>query len=255
VTFREGLAVLDEELARLPEPYRAVLFVCCLEGRARDEAAAQLGWSEGQLKGRLERAREMLRARLSRRGVELGGVLLAAGIAGSASAAVVLAEKAVSPAVLALTSGVIHAMRVQKLKAVGALLMLAAVTGAVAYCTASGRAEDGPVPRKSEHPPMRIEPEMKPASVKRPPEAKWGEAVEGMQCRLRVDREIWGASAWPEFTADVRYTSDRPAERSGPSGSGTRRTISRSRSTGSGSTVRTEAWRYPPPRSRRVGSR
>src|SRR6185312_202377 len=84
-TLHEGLALLDEELAALPERYRAVLIACCLEGRPRDEAA-HLGWSEGQIKGRLERAREMLRARLARRGVELGGILLAAAVCGPAPA-------------------------------------------------------------------------------------------------------------------------------------------------------------------------
>ena len=80
LTWQEGMAILDDELARLPEHYRAVLIVCCLDGRTRDEAAIYLGCSQGQVKGRLERARELLRRRLERRGVQLGALLLAAGV-------------------------------------------------------------------------------------------------------------------------------------------------------------------------------
>src|SRR5262249_31098870 len=74
VTWREALAVLDEELVRMPAAYRSALVLCYLEGKTQDEAARQLGWSLGTLRGRLERGREKLRARLLRRGVSLAAL-------------------------------------------------------------------------------------------------------------------------------------------------------------------------------------
>src|SRR5262245_6714578 len=71
LSWREACAVLHDELDRLPERYRRPLMLCYLEGRSRDEAARQLGWSEGSVKGRLERGRELLRRRLLRRGIGL----------------------------------------------------------------------------------------------------------------------------------------------------------------------------------------
>ncbi|MCA9141982.1 MAG: sigma-70 family RNA polymerase sigma factor [Planctomycetales bacterium] len=65
-------SALDEELNRLPDRYRLPLFLCCLEGKSREEAARQLGWSSSSLKGRLERARQLLRRRLILRGISLG---------------------------------------------------------------------------------------------------------------------------------------------------------------------------------------
>jgi RNA polymerase sigma factor (sigma-70 family) len=68
---------LDEELRRLPEKFRTPLVLCHLEGLSQDEVARHLGITDGQLRGRLYRAKERLRERLVRRGFTLTGVLLA----------------------------------------------------------------------------------------------------------------------------------------------------------------------------------
>jgi RNA polymerase sigma factor (sigma-70 family) len=81
-------AILDEELARLPDHYRNVVVLCYLEGKTQPEAACQLGLSPGEVRGRLERARGRLRQRLARRGLALTGAAAAALSAEAASAAV-----------------------------------------------------------------------------------------------------------------------------------------------------------------------
>jgi RNA polymerase sigma factor (sigma-70 family) len=71
LSWREVRQILHEELERLPQKYRLPLLLCYLEAQTQEEAAHQLGWSAGALKGMLDRGRNLLRRRLTRRGVAL----------------------------------------------------------------------------------------------------------------------------------------------------------------------------------------
>jgi RNA polymerase sigma factor (sigma-70 family) len=62
-------AALHAEVTRLPAKYRAPVVLCYFEGRTHDEAAASLSWPVGTVRCRLFRARELLRSRLTRRGL------------------------------------------------------------------------------------------------------------------------------------------------------------------------------------------
>ena len=148
--------VIHEELDRIPERYRAVLVLCCLEGLTQHQAAQQLGWPLGTVQSRLARGRERLRARLARRGLtpssavlmlplssEAARVALPAALANSTvrlaltiGAARALAIGMVPVAVMNLAKGAIRTMFVNKVLTTGMAVLLAAgviATGAAVY--------------------------------------------------------------------------------------------------------------------------
>ena len=143
MTLRDLHRVLHEELRRLPEKYRLPLVLCYLEGRSQVEAAGQLGWSKGTLRGRLDRGRERLRRRLMGRGVTLSALLGATAVAPKAAAEALVdsvarsaaggaGAGAVSPRAAVLAEGVTRAMFLTKAKVATAVIL------AVGLVTAAG---------------------------------------------------------------------------------------------------------------------
>jgi cobalt-zinc-cadmium efflux system membrane fusion protein len=162
---RELRPILDEELNRLPEIYRAALVLCHLEGRTHEEAARCLGCPRETVTTRLVRARERLRIQLARRGLALSasalcwalgreaGAVPATLAASTAQAAFQFAAGqgvlAASSSGIELAKGVLQAMFLSKLKTtVGVLIALAVVSAAtVLLAQPRGTGQDDPGPK------------------------------------------------------------------------------------------------------------
>ncbi len=166
VALRDEQPVIHEEVNRLPEKYRVPIVLCYFQDKTHDEAARELGWPVGTVKGRLARARDLLRARLARRGLALSGGGLAAALTQTAALgqvpAVLLGETlrvalssvgngavpvgTISARVLALTQGACQTVTATKVISLIVLVLAVSLAGfAAAIASGVGR-EAGPEP-------------------------------------------------------------------------------------------------------------
>jgi RNA polymerase sigma factor (sigma-70 family) len=165
ITARELLAIFDEELQRLPEAYRLPLTLCALEGLTQEEAARRLGWTVGSVRGRLERGRARLHARLSRRGLTLTTALAGVELSrGGASAlltdttvrlalAFAAGGRLYRPAAV-LAEGVLTGAAASRFKLVAILLVLGAgLIAAAGVLARSNRGPAAPQPAPPDPPP------------------------------------------------------------------------------------------------------
>src|SRR5262249_18724328 len=155
------------------------LILCALEGRTVDEAARQLGWTPGSVRGRLVRGRQRLHAGLVRRGMTLAAALAGltaaqGGVSGGlpgrvgegmtrAAGGCVAAKEAggasgggVSAKVVALAEGMLEGMALAKLK-VGLVLALAVGTLAVGAGLAAHRVLAGKEPKPEQVAEAKVE--------------------------------------------------------------------------------------------------
>jgi RNA polymerase sigma factor (sigma-70 family) len=136
----DALVRLHEAVSHLPDRYRIPVVLCYFEGLTHEEAAERLDWPLGSVKGRLARARDLLRKRLVRRGVGLSAGAVLAGVEQNAralvppplqikavrsallisgeSARVFAATSAISISVATLAQGVIRTMVVSQIRAI-----------------------------------------------------------------------------------------------------------------------------------------
>ena len=200
---------LREELARLPEAYRAPTVLCYMEGMTNEAAAARLRLPVGTVKTRLRRARSMLHDRLVRRGVTASVALLAglrpepaaaAGVARLSDSTAAMAVKslaglghpAIPPAVAVLARGALGGSIAGKGAAAAVVLVAAAITagaGTWVWRGAPGaevEAEAGPDDGEAALPPTVEAPPVSP-EIPEPP----------------VDPALLAATARPSPTEDV----------------------------------------------------
>ncbi len=165
--------ILREEIHGLPERLCAPIVLCYLQGLTCDAVALELGLSPAAIRGRLARARQHLRQRLTRRGVTAPAAVLVAGAAGQAQAAVpsALAQSTTRIALgfvtdktaAVLAQGVLNSMLFAKLRTAAVLLCISLGGSYCAWHAGAAAVQKKPKPHPGDsvptvkliHPPVQ----------------------------------------------------------------------------------------------------
>jgi RNA polymerase sigma factor (sigma-70 family) len=158
---QELLALLDDQIRRLPARYRDPVVLCYLERKTYEQAASELGWPKSTLASRLDQALRLLHQRLRRRGVSVpaglaGTMLMTETVRAHVPAVLMLnvvraatqtitgataTATAISPQVTGLADSAVAALLASKLKVVLVFTLLLATTGGavLAHLVATGK--------------------------------------------------------------------------------------------------------------------
>ena len=139
----DQMAVLHDEIGRLPEKYRLPIILCCIEEETHDDAARKLGWPVGTVHGRLSRGRDLLRGRLGRRGVVIPELISRPATVASKRRQEVVPEPllrstlalsagAIPTKLQSLVKGAVAAMFIENLKSTGLVVAVTALGVATA---------------------------------------------------------------------------------------------------------------------------
>jgi RNA polymerase sigma factor (sigma-70 family) len=178
--------LLDQELGLLPENYRAVIVLCDLEGKTRQEAARCLDCPEGTVASRLVRARTLLAKRLATHGMPSGALAVvlsqataSAGVPASVLISTIKAAAlfavgqtgagAISVKVVALAEGVLKAMLLKNLTKLAVAVVLTCLFGLVAAAWVVAQTKSENATSAANARPMIKVPDSKDVKAKAPP--------------------------------------------------------------------------------------